>query len=786
MKSPAILAKRLCAMSSDEIRTRLAGLLHQRADEWLSRCGRNPLEARVRPVPDGGPAKFFFERGTAPVLADEIAKRLPEEAASIIEVARRIQRSRFDLLGYTDLSFGDQPAPDWHLDAVHEIRVRRQVWFRIPYLNFSAVGDHKIIWELSRHQHLVLLARAWLFTADSSFLESLEYLWRDWHKNNPYPFGINWASTLEVAFRSLSWIWVDHLIDTASPGADRFRAELGQAIGEHAVYIERYLSTYFAPNTHLLGEALALFFVGVLYPQFEWAPRWKDRGWQVVLEQSARQVRADGFHFEQSIYYHVYALDMFLWARVLAARNGMAIPAEFDGVIVRMAEGLATLGSRGLAPRFGDDDGGRLFDGRRNRSDHMLDPLAVASILYERADWKAVGGKLGEESIWLLGTDGIRAFDRLKTEAPRLESRAFPDSGYYIMRSGLGVAIVDAGPHGWGNGGHGHADALSMQLIANGQTWLTDPGTCSYVYEGPDRNRFRGTAAHNTLQVDGSSQADPVDSFAWGPHPRVSVALWHVSSDIALFRAAHDGYHRLREPVTHERWVIALQDGAWLVRDVASGEGSHRLDVRWHLAPGCTPSREIGGYAFVTDKGVLRLAYPDESSWSVSLETYQWSPAYGAKVSCPVLRFSYEGTVPAESSILITLDHLAGGLCRVQATNGAAVYVRREQFSESVIVFAGQNRPWSAGPLRSDADLMILECEHGRLIRMLCYGASGVEIDGAHFKVPARTGTLFEWQAPDEIASIFPPAAIKVLLQALERPDFDEIAPAPAGTRNSQ
>ena len=126
---------------------------------------------------------------------------------------------------------------------------------------------------------------------------------------------MNWASTLEVAFRALSWIWVDHLIATADPAADDFRTELRQAIGEHAVYIDHYLSTYFAPNTHLLGEALALFFIGVLYPQFEMAQRWRDRGWQILLEQSARQVRADGFHFEQSVYYHVYALDMFLWAQ---------------------------------------------------------------------------------------------------------------------------------------------------------------------------------------------------------------------------------------------------------------------------------------------------------------------------------------------------------------------------------------------------------------------------------------------------------------------------------------
>jgi hypothetical protein len=261
-----------------------------------------------------------------------------------------------------------------------------------------------------------------------------------------------------------------------------------------------------------------------------------------------------------------------------------------------------------------------------------------------------------------------------------------------------------------------------------------------------------------------------------------------VSSDIALFHATHDGYHRFREPVTHERWVIALKGGTWVVRDVATGKGSHRLEVRWHLGPECTPSQEIGGYAFLADKGVVRVAYPDEPSWSVSLEAGEWSPAYGMKLTCPVLRFSHEGSVPAASTILITLDHAAGELRRVQATNGAAVYVWREHVSQFIIAFAGEVGPWSSGPLSSDAEVIILECEKDRLVRMLCHGGSKVEIDSVQFRVSTPRGAVFEWRVPDETASIVPPASVKVLLQALKRlgdPDLGEVASAPAGRQNN-
>jgi hypothetical protein len=78
---------------------------------------------------------------------------------------------------------------------------------------------------------------------------------------------------------------------------------------------------------------VALFAIGLLCPQIRDSSRWRDRGWNIVLQQAETQVRPDGFHFEQSVYYHVYALDFFQFTRDLAARNAIPIPASFDRTI---------------------------------------------------------------------------------------------------------------------------------------------------------------------------------------------------------------------------------------------------------------------------------------------------------------------------------------------------------------------------------------------------------------------------------------------------------------------
>ena len=78
--------------------------------------------------------------------------------------------------------------------------------------------------------------------------------------------------------------------------------------------VEQNLSRYFSPNTHLLGEALALYVVGRALPELRRAAKWEQLGRTVLVEQIARQIHADGGHAELSTHYHRYTLDFYLLA----------------------------------------------------------------------------------------------------------------------------------------------------------------------------------------------------------------------------------------------------------------------------------------------------------------------------------------------------------------------------------------------------------------------------------------------------------------------------------------
>jgi Heparinase II/III-like protein/Heparinase II/III N-terminus len=790
---------RISQMDWEEVRVRVGQELHKHGDllryRLGVRTGATPLKVGSRERT----GQFFFRASEfsgseSSERAKLLRDHLPDESAQILRDADDICRHRFHLLGYENLDYGDHI--DWHLDRVHGKRAPLDPWFKIPFLDFAVVGDHKVTWELNRHQHMVTLAKAHLLNGNNNnkYIRELIAQQRSWIKANPYPLGINWGSTLEVAFRSLSWIWVDHLL-AAAREYTLFRSELTSALAFHGRYIERYLSTYFSPNTHLLGEAVALFFLGTLYPQMPGAAHWKESGWRIVLHEAERQVRPDGVYFEQSLYYHVYALDFFLYARLLAARNGLQIPPAYDTVLGRMLDVIAALAQAGPAEGFGDDDGGRLWNARRNQTEHMTDPLALGAVMYFR---EFSAARLTEEAIWLFGDQAVEelAHPETTTEAqiktiPAARSVAFADGGIYVLVDSQPCAqtmMVDAGPQGVGRSGHGHADALSVRLTMDGRRWLVDSGSRVYISKDPaDRNVFRGTGAHNTMRIDGLDQAVADEPFSWTNIPATQAENWIAGKTFTYFVGSHNGYARLADPVLHRRHVLSIADGLWLVRDVALGRAEHELEIRWHFAPDLNVHAAGPGRVEISSprtspgdasgESRLTLIMPEETAWHAGTEVTKTllSPAYGAVQPAPLVRCHAQVLLPAETATALIARVAA---IRQQGDRSAdpsfaqnheprlasmaqanlQVYELDYHDESHGFFFALGDDAWSFGPWSSDARMLYCRIENENLAHLVVIGGTNVAWQGQPLLEIKRAGpsAFFEWRKQDAILNAEP------------------------------
>jgi hypothetical protein len=513
----------------------------------------------------------FTPRLILPEPAETAAKLSGSRFAQrVVVLAAQVRNHQFPILGLT-IEIG--PDIRWRRDYLSGIETGLDYFRLIPYLDAARAGDHKVIWELNRHQHLAILAQAYLFTGDRANLDEIQAQLESWFAANPYNRGINWASALEIAFRALSWIWVFHLV--GSKLAPNFREQWLRELYRHGVHLETNLSFYFSPNTHLLGEALALHALGQFFAGLPKAARWERIGAQVMGEQMERQVHDDGSHIEQSIYYHVYALDMFLLHATLAKPDN-----SYMDKLGRMAEYLhAVLGPSRTLSFVGDDDGGRLFHPYGPRDSFGRASMATAGVLLDRRDWLLDTQDLHEQAAWWLG-GGVLARE---AGEGNWKSRLFSDAGIAVMVSGDNHMIIDAGPFGPWGAGHSHADCLSVVIRSGDDEILIDPGTYTYVGDPKWRDWFRGTAAHNTVQIDGLDQATAAGAFRWSNRPEVTIHSWKTSAERDLLEAEcrYGGF-------THRRRVEFQKPDLFVIVDEINGPpGEHTVEQLWHLgSPG--------------------------------------------------------------------------------------------------------------------------------------------------------------------------------------------------------
>jgi len=584
--------RRVRRMSVDELVCRG----RQEASKWLERTGAiKPSGPRLRHAID--PERFrafgrrrFFEGAVSEQTPRLLIERMPAARNEVVSAAEAVCRGSFDLLGYSRLSFGDPV--DWHLDPISGRRAPLVHWSRLDPLESASVGDYKVVWELNRHQWMVSLGQAYRLSGDVRYARAFATYVRQWMDANPPGMGINWASSLEVALRLISWCWSLLLFGGSPALSAGLFAEVIEGIWTHATHVERYLSRYFSPNTHLTGEALGLFYAGLLLPDLPRSDRWRMLGARILVDQSERQILPDGVYFEQSTGYARYTLEIYLHFLILGTRNGWPIPPAVAEQVGRMLDFLLAVGfPDGSMPQTGDADSGSLLPLARRAQGDFRGVFSTAAALFGRADCAWAAGAATTEILWLLGPKGLPTFDALRPAPPAFTpSRHFADGGYVVMRSGWeqdGHQLVfDVGPLGCPvSGGHGHADLLSVQCAAFGEPCIVDAGTYTYTADAASRNFFRTTAAHSTVVVDGEPQAAPAGPFQWWKRPRARLREWRSTPEFDFADAGHRAYLHLPGAVIHRRRVLFVKADYWVVVDDLEGSGEHAVELRFQFAP---------------------------------------------------------------------------------------------------------------------------------------------------------------------------------------------------------
>jgi hypothetical protein len=526
--------------------------------------------------------------------------------------------------------------PQWNREPLTGITAPLTFGKTLNYRDESLVGNIKYLWEPNRHLELATLAQAYHLTKDSKYAFACRTLLQSWFEQCPYPLGPNWTSSLELAVRLLNWAFAWQLLGGADSilfkeeEGETFKTQWLTSIYQHCHFISGHFSLYSSANNHLFGEYMGLFVGSTVWSCWKQSHGWREKARAGLEEEALRQNAPDGCNREQGIWYHHEVADMMLLCGLVGRANGSDFSAGYWSRLESMLGFIASMMDvAGNVPMIGDSDDAVMV---RFVPDHdfpvFKSLLATGAVLFKRGDFAAKAGQFDYKSRWLLGDDGEARFTELLRDSGQKSAgfrRAFPDGGYYILGKDFDTErevklIADAGPLGYLSiAAHGHADALSVVLSIGGQEFLIDPGTYAYHTERKWRDYFKGTSAHNTVRVDRLDQSVSGGNFMWLKHAKATCEKFEINNDCDVFEGVHDGYLRLKDPVTHRRTVsLEKLENRMVVRDNLDCKSGHFAEIFWHFAESCAVEIRPGRVTVRSGGVFLDMTMP-ESTWEPRL-----------------------------------------------------------------------------------------------------------------------------------------------------------------------
>jgi len=585
---------------------------------------------------------FFFDGADRDRIVAQAQVRDPAGVAALIAEAERILANRIYVHGFGEIAFGN-----------------RITWFgsQHPYRD-------KL---LSRHDFIPTLIQAYWYTSDCRFAEQTITLWREWIGQ---PDRLKLDNPVDNSIRIQNWLWMVYALRSEDFLNSTDIVHLLSEVYRSGFRIEADMA--YAAN-HRVIEALGLWCIGVFFPELKRALYWRSKGEKIILGEMERQVFLDGVHREMSSGYHIFVTTHFLKYYILSRRNDYTVPEQFRDSLGRMLAFVEALRKPdGEMPMLGDSDALRTRD-REHRESALLGP---ALSLFRNGDTPTRAyGNPGDLVPWYFGRLLEERSQMTTSEArPNVDdkmmcSRVFPNAGYVLMRTGSDskchYLLMDAGPFGMDSlGAHGHSDALHLEICAQGDSLVIDPGGYGYV---ADRWRqfFRSTRAHSTVEVDGRNQSDIFGIFGVGRTAQCTIATWVTTDRIDFVEAFHNGYQNLPSPVIHRRSVLFVKEppSYWIIIDNIEGQGEHTLDLLFHLTPEARVRRQETGKILIQQSQAASteirslMSPPDKPSvitGQLNTEIQGWvSRTTGIREAAPVLSFKKRALLPQMFATLI-------------------------------------------------------------------------------------------------------------------------------------
>lgn len=514
--------------------------------------------------------------------------------------------------------------------------------------------DIKLVWEPSRLSLLYSLARAYRYDGDEAYANAIWSLIESWVKQNPVNQTVAWGCGQEIAFRLMAVLFsVVAVLDSPATTSERLqRVDVlaWQSAKRIASNINYAISQ---ENNHALSEAVGLWTVGLLFPEFSESAGWRTLGKTTIETEIKRQIYDDGSYVQHSMSYHRVMLDDMLWAIQLGANHDEPLSRA---VIERVSNAVRWLDqfvddATGRVPNLGSNDGANILP--LSCTDYLdyRPVLLAASSLLEVPVRNRDYGLAVEKQLWLTG-EAVPRKDHSIVMDDLPSSWDAPDGGYAQLWHLGGYILLKGSNY---RDRPGQCDMQHVDLWHANENILRDGGSFFYYHRDPEwKKLFYSVASHNSVQVSGHEQMTKGPNFLWFNWPLVNERIVTPSS-VTLDVSYDSGL-----PYRHRRQIERGKKG-YVIRDqVETAQGSapnSEWICRWRLSPnmewtqdGNTVSGRRGS------RNLCRLRFETKCQFGTRIVQGWESLYYGIKSSLPVVEIRLDGSY-LETQIECLDDH---------------------------------------------------------------------------------------------------------------------------------
>jgi len=474
-----------------------------------------------------------------------------------------------------------------------------------PSATYELSCDVKTAWERSRFQHLVALGNAFVYTSSFKYpciaIQSMVH----WIEHNPYMLGVNWMCPMEVAIRSINWIWALNYYKTVHDISITAWETIITSLYDHMRFLEGNWEIYDGrTNNHYLANLVGYLYLCWLFQSFIGAESKIEWCYSTALAQFDYQLLSDGTFYEGSTYYNSLVAE--LLHHLIFIAQELHLPVS-DQLYTRLDTVINFLDwctpYAGSLIAIGDNDSG----------------IIIKPGLLKKLSKKNNYG-----------------------------TRHYPDFGVSLYKSKkIHATMRHHSFKKYQPSGHFHNDAGSITLALDGIPVIIDPGSFVYTASIPWRNYFRSAAVHNTMFIK-DHEPTPFDGRLFALALPESNSSEYVMRD-TYWQTNHTLYKRfglrMSRSVEFNNNKLILTD-SWFdmsahgepVEPCSKHISNKNLISMWNftLGPDIIPIQKDNCWL---------LYYKDTCLASIESQDIQftthpgwYSPEYGTKLPCTHLR----------------------------------------------------------------------------------------------------------------------------------------------------